>query len=94
MKRRYLLIRTRRRRKALARLQRIHDTCEIIRRLRTFQDGRVFTIDTQPLKWDTPCLIVHEYHDGALLYAKEVAALATALDRKLVITSKLNYFIF
>jgi hypothetical protein len=94
MNRFYALLSSNQRRKAKTRLQRIHDTCEIIRRLEHFQDGRVFIVDTQPLKWDTPCLIVHEHHDGALLYAKEVAALATALNRKLVITSKLNYFIF
>lgn len=97
MKRRYLLTRTGRRRKALARLQRIHTTNELIRRLRAFQDGRVFIIDTQPLKWNTPCLRVTENHADVLLYTKEIASLASALDKKLIIRTEqkqLNYFIY
>jgi|WetSurSiteA1Bulk_404760.scaffolds.fasta_scaffold231850_2 hypothetical protein len=96
MKRRYLLTRNRRRSKARERLRRIRSTGELIRRLKNFQDGRVFTVDTQPLKWNPPCLRVVENHEGVLLYAKEVATLASALDRKLIIrteTKQLNYFI-
>jgi hypothetical protein len=97
MKRRYILTRANRRRKARERLKRIRTTNELIHRLQAFQDGRVFKVDTLSLRWTTPCLRVTENNPDVLLYTKEIASLVTALERKLLIRTEakqLNYFIY
>jgi hypothetical protein len=84
--------------KARIRLARIQAYTNIIERLAGFHGGKAFMVDTSHLKDAPPSLHITERLSNArLLYARNVAAMVTAYERRMtieIINEQLTYIIY